>query len=55
MWPGKLFLFGLVAYAPNTLADDNIAECSSVPIDLEIYVDVVAEDIVNMKYKTGDY
>lgn len=41
--------FGLGAQAQNT------AECSSVPIEVDIYVDATVEEIVNKMYKAGEY
>jgi hypothetical protein len=42
-------------FGPTAYADDTTAECSVVPVDVEIYVDVMIEDLVNMKYKAGKY
>lgn len=44
---------GLALFGPTAFADT--AECSSVPIEVEIYVDAMIEDIVNRKFKAGEY
>lgn len=44
---------GLALFGPTAFADT--AECSSVPIEVEIYVDAMVEDIVNKKFKAGEY
>jgi hypothetical protein len=42
--------------APTALAQqDVIAECELVPIEVEIYVDAMVDEIVQMEYQTGEF
>lgn len=49
---------GLLSSAPTgALAQQNnvVSECDLAPIEVEIYVDTMASEIVQMEYQTGDY
>jgi hypothetical protein len=45
---------GFTAFAPTAFAQTT-AECQSVPIEVEIYVDAMVEEIVNKMYQAGEY
>ena len=47
---------GFMSSAPMALAEQStISECDLAPIEVEIYVDTLASEIVQMEYQTGDY
>ena len=51
---------GLLSSAPTAMAaghlgNDVVSECDLVPIEVEIYVDAMADEIVQMEYKTGEF
>jgi hypothetical protein len=47
---------GFLSSAPTAMAQtDIISECELAPIEVEIYVDTMASELVQMAYKTGDY
>jgi hypothetical protein len=41
------------SFLPQVVGQDIVSECELVPIEVEIYVDALADDIVNAAYKTG--
>ncbi|KAL3941693.1 MAG: hypothetical protein SGARI_000515, partial [Bacillariaceae sp.] len=47
----------LSSSAPTAMAqqEDVIAECDLVPIEVEIYVDAMADEIVQAQYQTGEF
>jgi hypothetical protein len=47
----------LSSSAPTVVAqqEDIIAECDLVPIEVEIYVDSMADELVQMEYQTGEF
>ena len=45
---------GIAAFGLGVQAQ-TAAECSSVPIEVDIYVDAMVEEIVNKMYKAGEY
>lgn len=47
---------GFLSSAPTALAEQStISECDLAPIEVEIYVDTMASEIVQMEYQTGDF
>ncbi len=57
---GSTLAFGMmVGLLPSTFTvmaqSDVVSECDLAPIEVEIYVDTLVEELVQMEYKTGDF
>lgn len=53
---GSALALGLTAgFLPSATAQDVVSECDLAPIEVEIFVDAMADELVQMQYKTGDF
>lgn len=49
------FAFSLLEFSQPVLADGTVSECDLDPIEVEIYVDTTADEIVMREAKSGDF